>query len=126
MTKIELAARTAHEVNRAYCNALGDASQKAWDESDKWQRDSALAGMQAVLENPNTTPEQSHEGWLKLKEEEGWTYGERKDPERKTHPCFRPYRELPREQRIKDYLFLAVARTILFQPEEEKEDEQVE
>jgi hypothetical protein len=28
----EAAARAAHEANRAYCLALGDTSQPAWDE----------------------------------------------------------------------------------------------
>jgi hypothetical protein len=103
-------ARVCHEVNRAYCKSLGDESQPAWDDAPQWQKDSALAGVQAILTDPATTPEQSHEGWLAQKRADGWTFGPVKYAEAKTHPCFVPYAELPAEQRVKDYLFGAVVR----------------
>ncbi len=110
---IERAARTAHEVNRAYCVGLCDFSQPAWVDAPKWQKDSAIAGARAIAVNPDTTPEQSHEGWLAQKEADGWTYGEEKDPVRKTHPCMVPYAELPATQRHKDTLFGAAVRGVL-------------
>ena len=33
----QLAAKTAHEVNRAYCQGLGDYSQLHWEEAPDWQ-----------------------------------------------------------------------------------------
>lgn len=107
------AAIAAHEVNRAYCAALGDDSQKPWAEAEAWQRQSAIAGVQAIAANPDMTPEQSHEGWMALKEAEGWVYGEEKDVEAKTHPCMVPYDELPVEQRAKDAIFGTVVRLTL-------------
>ncbi len=41
----EQIARVAHEVNRAYCQALGDNSQPAWEDAPQWQRDSAMLGV---------------------------------------------------------------------------------
>lgn len=111
--RITLAAATAHEVNRIYCRGLGDHSQVSWEEAPDWQRESAEAGVRAIIANPATTPEQSHEGWLRLKLADGWTCGPVKDPEKKTHPCCVPYDKLPPEQRTKDTLFLAVVRGIL-------------
>ncbi len=35
-----------------------------------------------------------------------------KDAEKKEHPCFVPYAELPAKQRMKDHLFGAVVRTL--------------
>ena len=102
-----LAARTAHEVNRAYCASIGDNSQPAWDDAPKWQQDSALAGVDAHMAN-DLTPEQSHESWLEQKRRDGWKQGPMKDAVLKQHPCFCPYSELPQEQRAKDYLFGAV------------------
>lgn len=116
MTEQQIA-RVCHEVNRAYCAAIGDHSQPAWDDAPQWQKDSATAGVSMILDNPSTTPEQSHESWLAQKEADGWTYGETKDAEAKTHPCFRPYAELPQEQRVKDYLFGAVVRALAPTPE---------
>lgn len=111
--RIELAAMTAHEVNRAYCASMGDSSQPTWKEAPQWQRDSAIAGVIAIQHNPDTTPEDSHKGWMAHKAKDGWAYGPVKDPDKKTHPCMVPYSELPPEQRAKDALFGAAVRAVL-------------
>lgn len=105
-------AMIAHEANRAYCQQIGDNSQKSWEEAEQWQRDSAIKGVDYHLANPDATPENSHESWMKEKEETGWTYGPVKDPEKKEHPCFVPYNELPVEQQAKDYLFRGIVHAL--------------
>jgi hypothetical protein len=105
---IEACARAAHEVNRAYCLALGDDSQLPWEQAPEWQRTSAVNGVLGVL-NGNS-PEQSHESWLDEKRRTGWKYGPIKDPEKREHPCFAAYSELPPEQRAKDVLFVATVK----------------
>ncbi len=107
-TRIEEIARVAHEVNRAYCASLGDCSQKPWSEAPQWQRDSAIYNVRFHLANPYATPEDSHQTWMEEKRAAGWTYAPVKDEAKKEHPCFRPYSELPPEQRAKDYLFRGV------------------
>jgi hypothetical protein len=57
----EQIAKIAHEINLAYCAALGDTSQPPWEEAPEWQKASALAGVEMHLANPLATPEQSHE-----------------------------------------------------------------
>ena len=113
----EWIAMVAHEINRAYCEATGDPSQVPWCEAPEWQRDSAIAGVRAALDNPSMTPEDSHKGWMAHKKAEGWVYGPRKDPEKKQHPCMVPYDQLPEHQRVKDYLFLAVVQKLGFPKE---------
>ena len=71
------------------------------------------------LANPDATPEQSHESWYKVKEAEGWKYGEVKDMEKKEHPCFLPYEELPDEQKAKDYLFRTTVHLVKHLPDPE-------
>jgi hypothetical protein len=100
-------AKLCHEVNRAYCESIGDYSQPKWADSPDWQKGSATLGVMQHLAN-DMTPEQSHESWMKVKLEDGWVYGDVKDPDKKTHPCIMPYNELPIEQRTKDYLFKAI------------------
>ena len=100
-------AKVAHEINRAYCAALGDETQVAWEDAPEWQRASAIAGVEMHLINPDATPEQSHESWLAQKLADGWEYGEVKDVQKKQHPCCVPYDQLPPEQKAKDYLFRA-------------------
>lgn len=109
---ITFIAKVAHEINRAYCEALGDNSQPAWEQAPNWQRDSAINGVRFHLDNPNASPSHSHESWLAEKAATGWKYGPVKDPEAKEHPCFVPYDELPVEQRAKDYLFRAVVHVL--------------
>lgn len=118
--KREAIARVAHEINRAYCQSLGDDTQDGWDDSPEWQKESALAGVDMHLANPDATPEQSHESWLEKKAAEGWKYGETKDVEAKEHPCFLPYAELPAEQKAKDYLFRAVVHALKDIPDAEE------
>jgi hypothetical protein len=115
-----LIAQVAHEVNRAYCLGIGDASQKSWEEAEQWQRDSAVKGVEYKANNLSATPEDQHEAWSQSKIADGWVYGEVKDAEKKTHPCLVPYSELPMDQRVKDYLFVAVVGTMLNQQEAEK------
>lgn len=105
-------ARVAHEINRAYCEALGDNSQPEWSDAPDWQRESAMNGVRFHLGNPSAGPEHSHERWLAEKEAAGWKYGPVKDAETKEHPCFVPYKALPVEQRAKDYLFRAVVHAL--------------
>lgn len=64
---IEQIARVAHEVNRAYCEAIGDDSQTPWEDAPDWQRESAIAGVEAHRDNPDMTPEDSHDSWLEQK-----------------------------------------------------------
>lgn len=98
-------AKIAHELNKAYCESIGDNSQPDWEDAPDWQKKSAINGVEFHLNNPNATPSASHESWLKQKTEEGWKYGKVKNPEMKEHPCFVPYSELPTEQKAKDYIF---------------------
>lgn len=104
-------AQLAHEVNRAYCQTLGDNSQLAWSDAPEWQKASALSGVTHILSNPDAIPSDSHENWLKDKVADGWVWGPVKDPAKKQHPCMVPYEKLPPEQRAKDLLFVTVVRT---------------
>ena len=110
ITKEEIA-RACHEVNRAYCQALGDTSQPAWEDAPEWQRASARLGVELHMSGDHG-PEASHESWMKQKLEEGWKYGPVKDPERKEHHCIVPFDQLPREQQVKDFLFRAVVHAL--------------
>jgi hypothetical protein len=108
---ISAAARAAHEANRAYCLAMGDESQPSWENAPEWQRTSAMNGVLGAM-NGNT-PRQSHECWLEEKRATEWKYGPVKDPEKKEHPCFVPYDELPPAQKAKDGIFVSVVTAML-------------
>lgn len=103
-------ARIVHEANRAYCVTLGDNSQVSFDDAPDWQRSSAEDGVKGIIEGRITKPSQSHESWLAEKERTGWKYGPVKDADKKEHPCYVPYEQLPPEQQVKDAIFFAIVR----------------
>lgn len=105
-------AQVAHEVNQAYCAAIGDLSQLPWKDAPEWQRTSAINGVRFHLDNPGAGPEASHQSWLAEKEAAGWVYGPEKNAETKEHPCMLPFGELPVEQQAKDFIFRAVVHAL--------------
>jgi hypothetical protein len=110
---IQSIAKVCHEANRAYCQSIEDNSQLSWEEAPAWQRQSAENGVRFHLAHPDAKPSHSHEEWLKEKEAAGWKYGPIKDPDKKEHPCFVPYDQLPEEQKRKDALFTAIVHAFL-------------
>jgi len=113
MTKFEDIAAICHDANRRFCLSHGDKSQPLWDDAPDWQKNSAINGVKFLYDNPDAGPSASHESWMAEKVREGWVHGSVKDTEKKTHPCIVPYDQLPPYQRVKDYLFTSIARTLL-------------
>jgi hypothetical protein len=109
----ERIARIAHEMNRRWCELMGDTSQPPWEQAADWQKESAVNGVHFHADHPESGPEASHESWMQEKIADGWTYGPRKDPVKKEHPCMVPYGQLPAIQRAKDTFFLTVVKTLL-------------
>ena len=98
-----LIAKACHEVNRAYCQALGDNSQPTWDDAPDWQKESTIRGVVFHVCDPDAGPESSHASGMEQKlADDGWVYGPIKDR------CLLPFSELPESQRAKYFIFRAV------------------
>lgn len=106
-------ARICHEANRAYCLTLGDFSQERWEFAPDWQKASAIHGVMFHLKHPDADDAASHENWLAVKRADGWKYGPVKNPEKKEHPCFLPFGDLPLEQQLKDRLFRSIVHAFI-------------
>jgi hypothetical protein len=111
MDKAQIA-RVCHEVNRAYCQALGDNSQPKWEDAPDWQRESAMLGVVLHVNNPDAGPQASHQSWMAQKIADGWVYGVEKNAEQKTHPCIVPFDQLPVAQQAKDFIFRSVVHAL--------------
>lgn len=112
MHTIEEIAKVCHEANKAYCELNGDQSQKSWEETEQWQRDSAIKGVEFKLANPDAPDSAQHDAWSADKIADGWVYGELKDAVKKTHPCLVDFDELPEFQQKKDTLFSAIVTAL--------------
>ena len=110
--KVIYIAKACHEANRVWCQANGDDTQKHWQDAEQWQRDSAIAGVEFKLNNPDAGHDAQHNAWMQDKINDGWVYGEVKDAEKKTHPCIVPFDELPEFQQKKDALFCAIVNPL--------------
>jgi hypothetical protein len=111
-SQIQLVAQICHEANHAYCQSIGDTGSTSWAAASTEQKSSVINGVMFILaeEGRPRDPWESHENWLKAKVAAGWTYGANKDEQAKTHPCIKPWGDLPEEQRRKDVIFLSVAK----------------
>ena len=107
-----LAARVAHEANRAIQLSTGDENPSPkWDKAPKWQKKSAVEGVIHAIKG--ATPEELHDRWCDTKVADGWVYGVRKDEKVKTHPCLISYKDLPPEQRLKDFVFSEIVQAFM-------------
>ena len=110
---VEKIAMICHTANRAYCESIGDDSQPPWFDAPEWQKESAIAGVLAIMDSPGMTPEQSHESWMKQKIDDGWKWGPVKNPDLMEHPCIVPYEELPEDQKKKDRIFTSIVKAMI-------------
>ncbi len=99
-------ARVVHEANRAWCAATGNHSQPEWDKAALLQRETTIKGVQCALLGPSV--KELHDSWMAEKAATGWKHGPVKDADKKEHPALVPWSQLPPEERMKDYLFLAI------------------
>ena len=106
-TQIDTIARACHEANRAWCLALGDCSQATYDDAPENIRASARNGVIPAL---TATPTEQHDSWCAFKIADGWTFGQTKCADAKTHPCLVPYVDLPQSQKVKDGIYIATVR----------------
>lgn len=110
--EINACTRAAYEVNRSFCEAMGDFSHVPYE---SLSADLKQVAMQATIGivTLDFNAEQSHEAWVAAKRSQGWKYGEKKDAEAKTHPCLVAWKELSFEQQAKDELWIATVKNLL-------------
>jgi len=113
-------AKCVHQLNKAYCEMLEDYSQVDWDEAPEWQKESAMTGVQKIMDGEIVNYTDSHKSWMDQKVKNGWVYGNVKDARAKTHPCIVPFEDLPEEQQIKDLLFFKTVNVLLVKMPREK------
>ena len=80
-----------------------------WDKRDLAFREQMVRKVAELCEAPSLpTPEEAHDSWWRAYEAMGWSYGEARDPEAKTHPDMVPFGDLEQREQDKDAVFLAL------------------
>lgn len=79
-------------------------------EISKERLESLTAGTEWALSHPTATEEDNHNEWMKAKELQGYTYGEKLDIDKKTHPSMVPFNELPPVEKRKDTMDLLMVK----------------
>lgn len=60
---IEEVARLAHEVKRAYCEALGDMNQPVWEDATELQKQDIVAAVGSHLSGERVIHIDGYEAW---------------------------------------------------------------
>jgi hypothetical protein len=67
-----------------------------------------------ILELTEVLARHVHETWVRMRLDEGWTLGPRRDDDRREHPCLMPYAELPdTEKEIDRQMTLAILKAMI-------------
>jgi len=110
--ELDLVTRAAHEVDRSWNEVIGAHVNKQWEVLTEKEQQTAKNAVIGVITH-DFNAEQTHVSWVAEKKSQGWTYGEVKDLERKTHPCLVSWAELPIEFRVKDELWVDTVRSFV-------------
>lgn len=112
MNRQSVIVQVAYEINKAFCESLGDFSNKPWLEVSEEVLKSNSMLVAVVLKHPEITPEDIHNVWSLSRLTSGWTLGEEKDTIKKTHPSLKDFKDLSETERAKDFIFKQVVLSI--------------
>lgn len=109
---IEGIAKIVHEINKAFCEQIGDNSLTTWEATPQDVKDIVISGVQFHIDNPTAGADASHNNWMANKVAQGWVYGYVKDATTKQHPCIVPFEKLTLNDRIKDVLVMQTVHSL--------------
>lgn len=104
-------AKMCHEINKLY-NKLMGCDTLSWEDLDEKTKDGIMVSVNRVIDNPDITPSEIHDIWVKSKIKQGWKYGDVLCYTNKTHPCLIDYDELSILDKIKDEMFISIVNIL--------------
>lgn len=108
MTPKEIAS-VCHEANRAITAVTKDVPlQPPWIDAPEEMIRSSVQGVVWRMDHPTAPASAQHDEWMRSKIADGWTLGETKDSQLKTHPALVPYEQLAPGVKAKDSVFTAI------------------
>lgn len=110
---IDQIVKVCYYANKQYSYVIGDFSFPEYENANPEVLNSMRQGVIARLSNPNISDEENHNQWMKQRMSEGWSYGEVKDEDLKTHPYLLEYSKLPPQVRAKDAIFGSITLAMI-------------
>lgn len=114
-------ARAVHHANVGWNIGLEDpAPDPGFDILPDWHKQFIVDRVRTIKEESVFLNEEDlalyiHQQWVDLMIARGWRLGAVKDPAATppTHPCLQDFRKLPPEQQKKDFMAIALVRSLL-------------
>jgi len=101
-------AKECHTKNNELMVMNGEEPKGDWESLDRATKFINLKSVIKALENPDLTAKDMHNEWINNKIADGWSYGEVKDEELKTHPLITDYDSMNPVDKMKDQVFIDV------------------
>lgn len=110
MEDYELVARATHEAVRSYSAHFGYIVPPMWAELSGEVKATL---MNSCINSINGLPKEDfHNNWVKMKIEQGWSYGKEFSLDNKVHPALMPYKQISEDLRRKNNMFWEVSRSV--------------
>ena len=110
--KLEEAAKIIHETLSHYKKENNNPVIINWDQASPEKKQSTIDGIKYHLLNPTASGKDSHDSWMNQKIANGWSYGETKDPIKKSHPNLVPYDRLDDHTKSLDHIFSGLVNSL--------------
>ena len=106
-------ARVCHAANTVLSQINGEGDKDTWEEMSQETKDGVIEEIKRIMQDPNLTGRDIHDGWMATRLADGWVHGDEINTELKTHPNLVEYDELSEIDRKKDDLFLGIVRSLM-------------
>lgn len=103
-------AQAVSEANSVYRQYATNEPGRPWMTMTNDEQRELVLAVGRTLELRTDTPEACHVEWMKVREAEGWKYGEVLNPEAKESPYMMPWDQLIPEGKAKAELYLAILK----------------
>ena len=101
-------AKACHNVHNVLCENNG-LQVTPWEDKSPEHQAIVIDSLERILSGEFTSPEESHDNFVHMKEEFGWEYGDEYSTRKKTNPRLCDWSELEDIDRLKEEFFFAVA-----------------
>jgi len=110
--KLAEVARMVHQTDKAYCESIGDYSNKNWEQAEPADKKRMEDIVQFYTDNPLAMDCSIHNVWIKAMVMDGWVKGDEFNPFTKTHPGIIKFEEIPFEQQVRATIIRRVIGTL--------------